>query len=281
MKKLRSIISLWILFLPTILNAGVLDDARVFEKVYLSSAIKIEKLPKHTIGAGFFTKIKEDRTKLVFTTNKHMVEEAEELIFTVPIKDSLDMIIKTITLNVPLLKDTIKQYYIPDESLDIAFLIVDKKTLSEALTESDLRLFSSLPYSSYASVKNLYAGQSVLFTGYPLGLTVNRSLPLLRKGIIAGIDSLEKVIYLDADAFQGSSGSPVFIDFSTQENIEFWKTNKQMLVGIIAGYKPLVKRLYNDQGEVEMIQTENSGIAVVVPAEIIRKMAERFLSGLK
>jgi len=282
MRKIRDIILLLILFSPPILCAGPLEDARFFEKIYLAVAIRVETIPTSTIGTGFLTKLEREPTKLVFTTNKHMVEGANELKLTVPIKDTSKIIIDTITINVPLFKDKVKQYYIPDESLDIAFLIIDKTILHKADPKLDIVRFSSLPYSVYTSIKNLFAGQSVLFTGYPLGLTVNRTQPLLRKGSIAGIDTIRGVIYLDADAFGGSSGSPVFIDFSSQTNIEFWNTYEQMLVGIIAGYLPFEKRLVNiETGRIEMVQTENSGIAVVVPAETIRKMAERFLADFK
>lgn len=283
MKKLSSIILLLIFCYPAILYAqSLLDATRDNQKVFLPIAIKIEKIPSSKIGTGFFARHELDRTKLIFTTNRHIVEDAEELKLTVPIKDSLDVIIKTITINVPLLKNSVKQYYIPDYDLDLALIIIDKSSLAKADPKSDFLLFSSLPFSAFTNTVHLFTGQEVIYTGYPLGLTVNGTQPLLRKGVIAGIDTLKNIIYLDADAFGGSSGSPVFIDLNSQANKEFIKLYRQWLVGIISSYVPSYKYLVNKETQkVEMVQTENSGIAVVVPAETIRKIAERFLSGLK
>ena len=282
MKNLKVIILLLFSFLPSILEAGVLDDARRFERIYLRTAIKVHAKPTDVLGTGLFTKFEQEPSKLIFTTNKHTIDGAKELELTVPITDTADVIIKTLTINVPLYKDTLRQYYIPKEGFDIVLIVIEKEALRKADFSSDVIRFASLPYSWYIDAHNLFVGQSVVFTGYPLGLTVNRTQPLLRKGTIAGIDTTRNIIFLDADAFGGSSGSPVFIDYSTQANIEFYKIYKQMLVGIISGYLPFKKKQINNQtGKIEMVQTENSGIAVVVPAETIRKIADRFLAEYK
>jgi hypothetical protein len=261
MKRCRIVILLYYLFLPTVLLAG--------------------SLPKAKIGTGFLTKSERDQSKVIFTTNKHLVEGATALQLIVPIIDSSHSIIGTLSFDAPLLKDTLKQYYIPRDDIDLVLLIIDKKTMREVGKEKglDVSNFSSLPYSFYTNVQNLFAGQPVLFTGYPLSLSANKTKPLLRKGCIAGIDTTRNIIYLDADAYGGSSGSPVFIDLSSPANTEFWRTYKQMLVGIISGYEPFEKQMFNLQtGRIEMIQTENSGIARVVPAEIIKRMADSLLS---
>jgi len=308
MNKLRYIILILILFLSSILYAAVLDDARVFERVYLKSAIKVEAIPTNIVGTGFFTKLEREPAKFIFTTNKHVIDGADSLKLTIPITDTSDAIIKTLTIMVPLSKkivkyyhdfekkdivlqhiytielhtDTVEQYYFPEEGFDIALVIVDKQLISQADSKSEtLRVFA-IPYSSYVSIDNLFVGQSVVFTGYPLGLSINRIQPLLKKGAIAGVDTIKNVIYLDADALGGSSGSPVFIDFNTQANVEFWDAYKQMLVGIISGYLTFERRRFNNQtGKFEVVQIGNSGIAVVVPAETIKKVAERLLSGSK
>jgi hypothetical protein len=115
----------------------------------------------------------------------------------------------------------------------------------------------------------------VVFTGYPLDIMVNGNQPLLRRGTIAGVDTVKNRIYLDADAFGGSSGSPVFINFDSPLHHEFQKTYGQIFIGMIAGYVPFQKWLVDrETGRPEMRQTENSGIAVVVPAETIKLFAD-------
>jgi len=278
-KQLRITLLLLFSFLPSTLHAGALEEARKSEKIYLSVAVRVETLPTRKIGSGFLSKIEGDDTKVMFTTNKHLVDGANELQLTVPTKDASNAITGTLTFKVPFSKDSLNQNYIPEGNLDLALIIIDKARMTAPGRESGSVHFSSLPYRLYADMKNLFAGQTVSFSGYPLDLSVNRSKPLLRNGSIAGIDTVEGVIYLDADAFGGSSGSPLFIDLSSQANLEFLGTYKQMLVGMISRYVPFKKQLLNLQtGQIEMIQTENSGIAVVIPADTIRRHAESFLA---
>lgn len=279
MKQFMTMLVLFSAFMPSTLDAGALEQARKYEKIYLSVAVRVETFPTRKIGSGFLSKIEGDDTKVMFTTNKHLVDRANELQLTVPTKDASDAITGTLTFKVPFSKDSLNQNYIPEGNLDLALIIIDKAVMTAPGRESDLLLFSTLPFYFYADMKNLFAGQTVSFSGYPLDLSVNRSKPLLRNGSIAGIDTVEGVIYIDADAFGGSSGSPVFIDLSSQANLEFLGTYKQMLVGMISRYVPFKKQLLNLQtGQIEMIQTENSGIAVVIPADTIRRHAESFLA---
>lgn len=281
MKRILIAVPLVFLVGLNIAKGGSLSDARFFERIYLSTGIRVETIPNKKIGTGFFTKPEKYPTKVIFTTNKHLIEGETELQLTVPIVDSSYFVSGTLTFNVPLIKDTLKQYHIPSNDIDLVILIIDKESMREVGREKTLgiSIFSSLPYSFYTNVQNLFAGQPVLFSGYPLGLSANKTKPLLRKGCIAGIDTIRNIIYLDADAFGGSSGSPVFIDINSPANVEFWNTYKQMLVGIVSGYEPFEKQLLNLQtGRIEMVQSENSGIAVVVPAETIKKMADLYLS---
>lgn len=274
MRGFRVIMFLGLLFFPIASDAGDLDYARFYQRLYLSGAIMFKSLPGSSVGTGFLTKFDSDPNRFIFTTNKHVVENAVELELTIPIVDSNLTIVGTVQLNVPLFKDTAKQYYIPGENLDIALLILQKSILSRLSNVG----FASLRASLYTQTNNLFVGQPIVFSGYTLGLTVNEKQPLLRKGSIAGIDTLKNIIYLDADAYGGSSGSPVFIDFSSNANIEFYNKYNQLLIGIISGYKPFTKQLVNlDTKKVEMIQTENSGIAIVVPAEKIKSFADSLL----
>lgn len=241
---------------------------------YISLAILLKSFPDSSVGTGFLTKIPSDPEKLVLTTTKHILKDTRELELQVPILDSSDVIIETCKVRVPL--DTVTKYFTPETNLDISLLIVDKQMLRGS---HDVSWFSSASYSLYTEMKNLTAGQSVLFAGYPLDLAVNQTQALLRRGTIAGIDTIKSLIYLDADAFGGSSGSPVFINYDSPVHFEFLQKYNQILVGMIVGYIPFVKRLYNlETKQIEMIQTENSGIAIVVPAEKIKAFADSLLN---
>jgi hypothetical protein len=279
-KQLKITVSLLLLLLPRCLTAGALDEARKSEKIYLSVAVRAEALPTGRIGSGFLSKVDRDDSKVMFTTTRHLVDGASILRLTVPTKDTASSITGVLTFNIPFFKDSLNQTHIPQGNLDLALIIIDKAVMTTPGRESELVHFSSLPFRYYADSRDLFAGQAVLFSGYPLGLSVNGNKPLLRKGSIAGIDTTRDIIYLDADAFGGSSGSPVFIDFSSQANVQFFQTYEQMLVGMISGYL-FEKRPLSSNSETEnigMVQEENTGIAVVIPAETIRRHAESFLA---
>lgn len=277
--KYSKVVVLLVFIWPAILQASGLEYFRFFEREYISSAIMVISHPDSLFGTGFLTKSPLDPNKLVLTTTKHLVQGARELELQIPILDSNDVIIETCKLMVPLYKDTVIQYYTPESDLDFSLVIINKQLLRSS---HDIVWFSSLSYSHYIEMKNLIAGQSVLFAGYPLDLTVNQNQALLRKDTIAGIDTIKDIIYLDADAFGGSSGSPVFVNYDSPVHFEFLEKHKEILVGVIAGYKPFVKKFRNiETGKIEMIQTENSGIAIVVPAEKIRIFADSLLNKQK
>ena len=251
-------------------DAISLAGADFFERMYVAAATRVEAHPTGRVGTGFFMSLGENADRITFVTNQHVIENAKTLRFSVPVLDPDKTRADTnpLVMVLPLSADSVVQCYIPDDSLDLAFVTMPREGLEK-------KQFTSFPDSVLCDTKHLFSGQSVIFVGYPLDLSVERGFPLLRQGMIAGIDAIRDVVYLDADAFGGSSGSPVLIDFGSQVNAEFWKTHTQMLVGMITGYKPYKKQLVNPKTQqTEMIQTENSGIAVIVPAETIREWTD-------
>jgi V8-like Glu-specific endopeptidase len=275
MKQLIKVSLLFAFLLPQVCKASGLEYCRDFGRLYLSVAIMITSSPDSSVATGFLTESPLVPNKVVLTTAKHVVENAREIELQVPFVDTNNVIIETRKFSVPLYKDSVRLFYTPERHLDLALIFIDKQKLQ---TAHDVIRYSSFTYSGYTEMKHLVVGQSVLFAGYPLGLTINQTNPLLRKGIIAGIDTLKDIIYLDADAFGGSSGSPVFINYDSPIHFEFLQSTKQILVGVISAYIPFQKRFRNlETGRIEMVQTENSGIAEVVPAEKIRAFADSLI----
>jgi hypothetical protein len=252
-----------------------LEDARSYQRMFIAAAIKVEAYPSTNTGTGFLTKAERYGDRLVFTTAKHLIEGATELKLTVLFCDSSHTWSAPVTLNVPLYNDSLKLYYEPP-GIDAVLIPIERSAITRARMEAlvDFTVFISIPYRFYASMDSLFAGQPVLFPGYPLRITVNGSKPLLRKGCIAGIDKPTETIYLDADALGGSSGSPVFIDLSSQINVEFFQSSKQLLVGMITGYMAEKRDFADMRKENEIL---HAGIALVVPAETIAKWADSLM----
>lgn len=72
--------------------------------------------------------------------------------------------------------------------------------------------------------KQVAPGSSVIFVGYPENrFDVVNNLPIIRRGSIASLPSLDfngkPQVVIDAQVFQGSSGSPVFVSSNNQYHL--------------------------------------------------------------
>ncbi len=111
---------------------------------------------------------------------------------------------------------------------------------------------------------------NVFMIGYPRSLSLNdESLepnqPLLRKGIVAGKNSVKHLVIIDSPAYPGNSGGPIW-----EEDPELGKVK---LIGIVTEFVPLVERLKSNLYGYENSNITNSGYAIVVPFDdIIEKL---------
>ena len=123
-------------------------------------------------------------------------------------------------------------------------------------------------------------GDGVFVLGFPLGQPgEKRSYVIVRQGTIArirdwiGEDS--RTILIDSSIFPGNSGGPVI---TRPENfaIEGTKHNNQaLLIGMVSAYIPYEDIAISSQtGKPRVIFQENSGLAVVVPADVIHEAVE-------
>ena len=174
-----------------------------------------------------------------------------------------------------------------DEKIDIAVVLINGRFL----TENNL-LFSAFNTKEHllksSELKNLGVdeGSYVYMLGFPMGLVnIDSNTPICRGGCIARIDENEinstKQFLLDIQNFPGNSGSPIITkpEIISIGNSAF---NKSVLIGIVLGYKPYEEKLINAQTKkIVEIRSENSGIAVVNPAEFILQVIEKELNRQK
>jgi S1-C subfamily serine protease len=136
-------------------------------------------------------------------------------------------------------------------------------------------------YNQLGAFTNLLLGSDVYIIGYPKSLGIssrpqyNFNVPLLRKGIIAGIYEEKKTFIIDAPGYNGNSGGPVF-----------QITDSTKLIGIVSQRIPYVKAIPNNititnvltlsnnttlTNNITVTNTivvdENSGYSVAVPIE--------------
>jgi hypothetical protein len=101
--------------------------------------------------------------------------------------------------------------------------------------------------------------------GYPKSLTLNTNFdynrPLVRHGILAGIDLQKNRIIADCPVYQGNSGGVVFeIDRFSGE---------LLLVGIVSQFVPFEEHWKNESYGYDNINIYNSGYTVVAPIDVV------------
>jgi len=107
----------------------------------------------------------------------------------------------------------------------------------------------------------------VYLVGFPTSLLFQDSKafepgkPLLRKGIVAGINWEDGTFIIDCSAYYGNSGGPV---------IELCEDNQLRVIGIVSRYIPFVIEWRNNR-EMSVIHAEyaNSGYSVCIPIDAV------------
>lgn len=172
----------------------------------------------------------------------------------------------------------------PDNDCDVAVCLLDPSQLqrngnefyffriNEQLTIEQAR---SLPVSE---------GDGVFVLGFPLHMAEGqRKHPIVRQGIVARIrdwlDGDSRTILIDASVFPGNSGGPVVTKPEVASLGGTTANNQALLIGMVSSYvahpsdvatRPAVDR--------QPISYENSGLAYVVPVNVIHEAVELAIS---
>lgn len=203
---------------------------------YLTTRIELESYNEFYIGTGFFYLASvvldngENRAKMLLISNRHVFLDSE---------GKFDPNSKvTITLNRKKDDDTpdfgnVIEYIVnfnqigyenlyfphPNPDVDLACIDVSRFTHTDAyFRHIGDNLLKPIDYEKIA------VGSEVIFVGYPDGRydTVN-NLPLIRKGWIASMPDVDfngkGQVVIDAQIFEGSSGSPVFVHWGKKYSL--------------------------------------------------------------
>jgi len=112
------------------------------------------------------------------------------------------------------------------------------------------------------SIKDLHTMSDVYTIGYPKSLTLNINFdfnrPLIRRGIISGIDLNTNKIIADCPTYQGNSGGMVF-----QANL----FDRMYVIGIVSQFVPFEEHWFNQAYHYSNVNVYNSGYTVVVPMD--------------
>jgi len=154
----------------------------------------------------------------------------------------------------------------------------------EECSSNDVNIVSYLPGITFLSperglqiaapevicpAKDVDVGAEVFMFGYPTSLTglireiFDPSEPLLRKGIVAGINLGKRTIIIDCPAYFGNSGGPVIqIEHPALNQTRF------RIIGLVSGFVPFQEEWENKTMGYSHLIKSNSGYTVVEPIEI-------------
>jgi hypothetical protein len=107
--------------------------------------------------------------------------------------------------------------------------------------------------------KDVLIGNDALLSGYPSSLTSSAQLdplqPLLRRGLIAGVNEQNKTIIVDAPSYRGNSGGPVF----EMEQVDLFINFK--VIGVVSQFVALT------EGGEDVGIRFNTGYSVITPLD--------------
>ena len=116
-------------------------------------------------------------------------------------------------------------------------------------------------------IGDLQTLDDILIAGYPKSLTLTNTFdfdrPLLRKGIIAGIDQKTKRIIADCAVYQGNSGGFV-VTFSPY-------SGQIKLIGLVSEFVPFQDRFRSESYGYSNTNIYNSGYSVIIPYDFIQE----------
>lgn len=121
----------------------------------------------------------------------------------------------------------------------------------------------------------LTANQIFIF-GFPtsIGLKaipqINYLRPLLRAGIVAGVNEQAKTIILDCPAYGGNSGGPVL------EVEEEGFQRKYRVIGVVSQFVPVAETWFNMTHRYTNTNISNSGYAIAIPMDFVLELISQF-----
>ena len=249
-------------------------------------------------GSGFY--ITQDNGAAYFVTAKHLLFFDPEKEGKTGVKGNLALLVSyprekgakyPIRLQLELPKLYEWRYLQDHPSRDVAVVRVGKITVTakgKALIFSPGVSLVAKPGEEPGNVSIVGANKDVIKTydkisigneiftfGYPTSLgiesypQIDYSKPLLRKGIIAGVNEEKKSLILDCPVFYGNSGGPVV----EAESVNIGET-RYSIVGMVSEFIPFDDKWYGLRQLFNLRQIENSGYSVAIPMDTILDLIE-------
>jgi hypothetical protein len=117
--------------------------------------------------------------------------------------------------------------------------------------------------------RDVDVGAEVYMFGYPVSLTgpireiFDPAEPLLRRGIVAGVNVGKRSIIIDCPAYLGNSGGPVIQVLHPALDVTSYQ-----VIGLVSGFVPFQEEWENKTLRYSHVLKSNSGYTVVEPIDI-------------
>lgn len=155
--------------------------------------------------------------------------------------------------------------------------LLQASTLLDGRNLTDIDLFVGDVTTTFAEGCQPVEGDGVFLIGFPFGLVGKaRNYPIVRSGIVARIQDwiqrTESTFLVDAPAFPGSSGGPVVLRPDAAAIKNTTPVTHCLLAGVVS--KQLRSReiaISPRTREPRIVFEEDSGLAEVVPVELVRE----------
>ena len=243
------------------------------EQVFLaSSRITISNKNSSSIGTGFIVNIPfqdgTERSALYLVSNKHVFIDPEnriEINFNKRDKNDIPILGDLRKFNSDSFSHLFTEH--PDKKIDLA--CIDISIIKEDRFRTSFRNLN-LPMIADFTENDLVPGKEIWFVGYPDNrFDVKNNLPLLRKGHISSLPKIdfngERKFVIDAQVFQGSSGSPVYTTLG----------NRFKLIGVITetmikhGRLQSIPSNHNDFGVEQYL-----GLGMVIKSTAVKELLD-------
>lgn len=246
-----------------------MDNKTLIENLTYTTLLSLDE--GKSTGSGFFFQFKGTD---YLVTAKHVLFEGDTLrckSILISSQNHKGAIDNTRMFEI----DATKVNIIPSPQDDIAIIPfgnLGKSQLFEHITIVQEGTITPLPINeeSIQLLEDIKIANDVFLVGFPTSLIFQNSKhfdpgkPLLRKGIVAGINSLDNTFIIDCSAYYGNSGGPI---------IEHGEDNILRLIGVVSRYIPFVIEWKNNR-ERSITHNEflNSGYSVCVPVDAVIKL---------
>jgi len=214
---------------------------------------------------------------LIVTCHSPSSEAMEPLILQVNLNDASILVSEKFDVAAILLgrNESIDGH---DHSTPLKELRIDAKRPTNLVAEACVSVLKhgigplvSVDVEAVGKLKSISLANDVYLLGYPTSLGMQQSSyydfskPLVRKGIVAGVDQNRSSFVIDCSSYPGNSGGPV---------VEHCSDGYFRVVGVVSKYIPYETRWHSNRGDVVNTDISNSGYTVCLSMDAVLLLLE-------